>query len=135
MSPRTTDYGRFVQLLLGVGLVGLGGWVLVNVMFLFGLILALFGLAMLSLAIFPAKTPEDEGGVVQKQTSRKSSSIRLFWVLFVAMIFWSLFLGFGLVLIAVASVPVAIWILSEIRKIRPVNVQKGRDSAARPIGG
>jgi uncharacterized membrane protein len=97
---------------------GVGEVVLVNAMFLFGLILALVGLAASNLAIVPAKTPEDEGGVVQKQTSRRSSSIRLFWVLFAAMIFWNLFLGFSLGLIAVASVPVAIWIISEIRKMK-----------------
>jgi hypothetical protein len=107
-------------LFLGVALVGLGGWVLVNVMFVFGLVLALVGLAVSSLSFVPPKMAEDESGVVQKQTSRRSSSIRLFWVLFAAMIFWSLFEGFNLVLVAMASVPIAIWVLSEIRRIMPL---------------
>ena len=117
---------------LGISLVALGGWILVNVMFVFGLILILVGLTVSSLGIIPAKTAEDESGVVQKRTSRRSSSIRLFWVLFAAMVFWSLFIGFNLLLVAVASVPLAIWILAETRRIKSVNFQKDRDPQSKP---
>jgi hypothetical protein len=116
-----SNFGRVFLLLLGVGLFALGGLVLFTVS-PFGLLLALLGLAVASLGIFPAKTVKIENRRDESTGGRRSSSITFFRIVFVTMVLGlvEFVLVRNLLLIIVTWLPVTAWIVREVRKTLPV---------------
>jgi hypothetical protein len=88
----------------------------------FGLLLALLGLAVASLGIFPAKTVKIENRRDESTGGRRSSSITFFRIVFVTMVLGlvEFVLVRNLLLIIVTWLPVTAWIVREARKTLPV---------------